>query len=137
VKLSAVRVFVRDWDAACEFYEQRLGLTPRFRSDAGGWAGFDVGGPVLIIERVAADDAIGDELVGRFVGASLQVEDMQQAYTELRERGVPFDGTPERQDWGGMLAFFRDPDGNTLSLDGPVERGRPRRKPAHGRRLQR
>ena len=34
----------------------------------------------------------------------------------LEARGVTFDGPPERQAWGGVLAHFQDPDGNILTL---------------------
>lgn len=44
MKLYAVRIFVRDWPAACKFYGTVLGLPERFRDDGLGWAEYDVGG---------------------------------------------------------------------------------------------
>jgi catechol 2,3-dioxygenase-like lactoylglutathione lyase family enzyme len=32
--------------------------------------------------------------------------------------GVVFERPPEREDWGGTVATFHDPDGNTLQLFG-------------------
>lgn len=117
-KLYAVRIFVADFDRACAFYGDTLGLECSFRSDEFGWAEFDVGGPRLGIERVAPDDAHGNALIGRFVGLSLQVDDIAEVYRRLGAAGVNFTAPPERQDWGGTLAQFTDPDGNELTLLG-------------------
>jgi len=118
VKLYAVRVFVHDWDAAIEFYESKLGLERKFYSEEFGWAEFDVGGPVFGVERVAKDDADGSKHVGRFLGVSLQVDDIQKTYEELTAKGVEFTSPPEKQSWGGTLAFVKDPDGNEFILLG-------------------
>ena len=116
MKIYAVRIFVTNWQAACEFYGKKLGLTERYRNDKFGWAEFDLEGPCLGIERVAADDQESMAYVGRFVGVSLMVDDLQSTYENLRERGVVFAGPPEKQEWGGTLAFCEDPDGNQLTL---------------------
>lgn len=116
MKLFAIRIFVDDWDAACDFYRNKLGLPETFCDSNMGWAQFSVGEANLGIERVAPTDKEAQQLVGRFVGISLQVDDLQKAYTDLKERGVEFDGPPEKQPWGGSLANFRDPSGNTLTL---------------------
>ena len=116
MELHAVRIFVHDWDAACRFYGETLGLRERFRSDPHGWAEYDVGGAALGIERVDAADAASSALVGRFVGVSLRVDDI--VHRALAERGVRFTAPPERQAWGGTLAELADPDGNRLTLLG-------------------
>ena len=36
----------------------------------------------------------------------------------LLARGVEFLAPPQRMPWGGVLANFRDPDGNVLTLVG-------------------
>ena len=82
-----------------------------------GWAEFDVGGANLGIER-AGDDTESQALVGRFLGVSLQVDDIQATYEKLSGNGIDFTGPPEKQPWGGSLAHFSDPDGNVLTLLG-------------------
>ena len=47
---------------------------------------------------------------------SLAVADVEATYARLRARGVAFEARPERMPWGGVLAHFRDPDGNVLTL---------------------
>ena len=118
MKLYAVRIFVRNWPEACAFYGETLGLDERYRNDDIGWAEFDVGGPSFGIERVQPGDAEGEALVGRFVGVSLQVDDIDATYEALKAKGVAFTAPPEKQPWGGALAHFKDPDGNELTLLG-------------------
>jgi len=46
----------------------------------------------------------------------VQVDDIQSTYEVLRAKGLPFLGPPEKLSWGGTLAHFKDPAGNTLTL---------------------
>lgn len=115
-RMYAVRVFVRDFDAALDFYTRVLGMTPGFSSPEAGWAEFEAGGARLALERVSDEE--GAALVGRFVGVSLVVDDIDAVHDALAARGVVFDGPPERQPWGGTLAHLRDPEGNILTLLG-------------------
>jgi predicted enzyme related to lactoylglutathione lyase len=47
---------------------------------------------------------------------NLEVDDVQAAHRRLVGAGVMFIRAPEREDWGGWVASFADPDGNTLQL---------------------
>jgi len=111
LKISACRIFVPDVSAVLPFYRDTLGLAVRAAADDGGFAVLDAG-IMLILEPV------GDEpgLAGRFSGVSIEVSDIAAAYDDLSSRGVTFDGRPRREEWGGTLAHFRDPAGNTLTL---------------------
>ena len=114
--LRFVRIFVRDWPRAVAFYSDTLGIPLASRSDDFGWAQLDTGAAQLALERVPPDEPEGEQLVGRFVGASLAVDDLEACYARLCARGVEFVAPPERMPWGGSLAHFRDPDGNVLTL---------------------
>ncbi len=126
MKLLVVRVFVRDWPRALRFYTETVGIPLAFASEEMGWAQLDTGACQLALERTTEEtaerpgDAAEPEepLVGRFVGASLSVDDVEDTYERLSARGVEFLGAPELMPWGGMLAHFRDPDGNVLTLVG-------------------
>jgi len=125
VALVVVRVFVRDWPRAVAFYRDTLGIPVAFADEELGWAQLDTGAAQLALERFTeetperAGDADADEhLVGRFVGASLAVADIDHVYATLVGRGVEFVSPPERMPWGGVLAHFRDPEGNVLTLVG-------------------
>lgn len=114
--LKYVRVFVTDWNRAVDFYTQTLQMIPTLVTE--GWAEFATGEAHLALERVDPADPESDESVGRFVGVSLQVADVERLYEDLSSRGVEFLAAPEQQPWGGTLAHLRDPDGNILTLLG-------------------
>ncbi len=117
-KLYAVRVFTTRWDEAVPFYRDTLGWPLRVLDEPLGWAQFDLGGSDIGLERLSAGDPEASSLVGRFTGISIAVDDIQASYGRLCDAGVVFDGPPERQPWGGVLAHFKDPDGNALTLLG-------------------
>jgi lactoylglutathione lyase len=114
--LSAVRIFVDDIERARGFYRDVLELPEK--SARPQWAVYDVGGTDLIVEAVAPDDPERGGLVGRFLAVSFEVDDVDAAYRNLKAKGVSFPQPPEKQAWGGTLAFPCDPDGNILTLVG-------------------
>jgi catechol 2,3-dioxygenase-like lactoylglutathione lyase family enzyme len=117
-RIGYVVVFVRDWDGAMRFYADLLGIEVVRRQDRDGFAEFrfPAGGPNLLVEQVDKTDVEAHALVGQFVGMSVTARDIRQAYEQLSARGVRFEAAPSRQNWGGMLAHFYDPDGNMWSL---------------------
>lgn len=115
--LNAVRIFVEDLDRARDFYGSVLELAETAAGEA--YAAYDVGNVAIVVEAVPTDDAEGLELVGNMLPVSFNVTDNIDAiYQRLTERGVEFLQPPEKQSWGGTLAYFRDPDGNILTLIG-------------------
>jgi catechol 2,3-dioxygenase-like lactoylglutathione lyase family enzyme len=119
-RLLLVRIFVRDFERAVRFYTETLGMKLSHRSDELGWAQLATGGAELALERDRGEgeDGHDEDLVGRFVGISLAVENIMETYETLRARGVEFLRPPAKMPWGGVLAHFRDPDGNVLTLVG-------------------
>jgi catechol 2,3-dioxygenase-like lactoylglutathione lyase family enzyme len=122
-RLLLVRIFVRDFERAVRFYTETLGMPLAFRDDAIGWAQLRIPGADLALERDSGEqEGEGDDgeasMVGRFVGVSLAVDDIDHTYQTLLARGVEFLRPPQRMPWGGVLAHLRDPDGNVLTLAG-------------------
>lgn len=113
--VGAVRVFVTDLERSRSFYRDVLKLDER--AEDFGWVLFNVGDTVLILAATAPEDN-ERRLVGRALEVSFCVDDIDAVYRELSAQGVPFDSPPEVQEWGGTLAFCRDPDGNVLTLWG-------------------
>ena len=98
--------------AMARFYRDTLGLTPR--SSKSDFINFDWNGVRLSVgvhDRVhgAARDPLR-------VMVHLTVSDILAVHARLAQAGVVFTRQPEREDWGGWVATFADPDGNTLQL---------------------
>ena len=115
--LNAVRIFVTDLDRARGFYADVLELAETAADS--NYAVFALDNVSLIVETIPPDEPEHLGLIGRFLAVSFNVAgDIDSAYLKLSERGVEFLQPPEWQSWGGVLAFFRDPDGNVFTLVG-------------------
>ena len=117
MNLSAARVFVRNMDAAKQFYAEKLRLDVKDDGSPHGYCVF-VGGQTDLVVEVVGGAAPQEEqaLVGRFTGLSFAVADVHAKHSELSAAGVQFSGHPEKQFWGGILATFSDPSGNELQI---------------------
>lgn len=107
----------RDADRARPFFETTLGL--RFLSDDGFALNFQTAGILLRVVRV------GDFSPHIFTILGWQVPDIDAAVADLAGRGVQFLHIHGMQQsptgvWsapgGAKVAWFKDPDGNTLSV---------------------
>jgi catechol 2,3-dioxygenase-like lactoylglutathione lyase family enzyme len=113
-------VGVSDLDRAHAFYGGVLGLP---LVEPSGFAKvYDAGGTPLRVTRVDEPAAAGYTVLGWIVS------DIDGTIGRLEERGVAFERFPGmKQDWNGAwaapdgsrIAWFRDPDGNILSLQQP------------------
>ena len=105
---DAVYYHVTDMERAIAFYRDTLGFRLASRDYV---ARFDIDG--VLFELVP--NFPGNTLPGTGnARLSLGVTDIQQATRELQARGVAT--TPVKEEPGGLLAFFKDPDGNELCL---------------------
>ena len=117
-KFYAQRVFSFRWDESVAFYRDQVGLPLKFQDADMGWAEFDLEGLSLAIERQDPKDPVAQSLVGRFVGISIEVDNIDSVYHDLCDKGVKFTGPPAKQPWGGVLAHMLDPDNNVVTLLG-------------------
>lgn len=112
-----VFAFPAQWADVMHFYGDTLNLRLRSSDDAKGVAVFELGRKdTLSVERADPKDREEKKLVGRFVGVSIEVDDIRRAYKELTAAGVMFDAAPQAETWGGTITHFRDPAGNVLAL---------------------
>jgi len=117
MRIAQIILRVAELDRSVVFWTEIVGLGLAMRADA--FAFLDGGGTQLILNQV--EDRPGDESLTEIV---LEVEDVESAYSELSERGVPFevDLRPVTSDGNRELwaAHFRDPDGHLASVVGWV-----------------
>ena len=110
--VAGVIVWTDRFDAMLRFYRDTLGLEPR--GVKASFANFAWGGFRL---SVAAHDGVrGPARDPLRVMLNLAVADIHAVHGRLAARGVAFSRPPERERWGGWVATFADPDGNTLQL---------------------
>jgi predicted enzyme related to lactoylglutathione lyase len=94
------------------FYRETLGLAPR--TVRGDFVNFDWAGVRLSVGvHGGVGGASRDPLR---IMIHLAVDDIHAVHARLAQAGVAFSRPPEREDWGGWVATFADPDGNTLQL---------------------
>ena len=100
------------FQALRDFYADTLGLEPR--ADRAGHVNFEWGGLRLTI---AVHDTVGGPARDPLrLMINFAVESIEAEHARLRDAGVAFTRPPEREPWGGLVATFADPDGNTLQL---------------------
>jgi predicted enzyme related to lactoylglutathione lyase len=112
--LSGVLVWTEAerYPAMRAFYVETLGLTPR--SDRERFVNFDRGAQRLTVSvHEGVTGAARDPL--RLM-INLDVDDIHSVAARLSANGVAFTRPPEQEPWGGWVATFADPDGNTLQL---------------------
>lgn len=112
----------RDPGSSRSFYEDTLGLELLAEDEFA--LTFDAGGTPVRLTRVPSHEPAPYTVLG------WEVDDLGEAVAELAKRGIEparFDGLgqDERGVWtapdGSRVAWFRDPDGNVLSLTETLE----------------
>lgn len=105
-----ITLSVADLNRAVEFYGQVLGLQMKYRF--GDYAGFDCGGVELGLKTWGERDAPrkGEPCV------NFLVDNVDEAFRALTEKGVRFTKEPGEAHWGARYALFEDPDGHELQI---------------------
>jgi len=110
-------------DESKSFYREKLGLL--LVEDDNNHIVFDSNGTLLRIQRVPSHTPSGN------IALSWEVDNILSTVASLRAAGIQFERMPGlEQDQNGiwvaydgtMVAWFKDPDGNLLSLSEHAER---------------
>lgn len=113
-KLSLVSYPVKNWEAAKKFYGETLGLPVAwFMGDQVGWIQYgDDRGAQLALSMMREGDPLPKN---NGIVAIYDVDDVNQAVTELRAKGVRCDD-PITVPQMVTYANIYDPDGNRIQL---------------------
>ena len=113
-QIGQIHASVSDVDRAIEFYRDVLGIPFLFRVPGQPMAFFDCDGVRLYLGAPESED-FRSRVVLYFT-----VDDVDEAYETLTQRGVEFSDAPHvvarMEDFELRMAFFRDPDGNNLAV---------------------
>ena len=118
-QIGQISVPVRDLNRAVDFYRTALGMKYLFQ--APGMAFFDCGGIRLLLSL--PEDETGEQKSSIIY---YKVEDIEVAAQALRDKDVEIISEPhliaEMPDHDLWMAFFQDPDENTLALMSEIPR---------------
>jgi catechol 2,3-dioxygenase-like lactoylglutathione lyase family enzyme len=114
VKLSQVRLLVDDF-AGCFRFLRELGLECSFGAEDEDYASFSAGvGTVALFRRAGQDAVVGLRAAGDSTLVVLEVDDVDAEAARLGNAVVR--GPVDQPEWGGRVAYLRDPDGNLFEL---------------------
>jgi predicted enzyme related to lactoylglutathione lyase len=100
------------FSAMRRFYVETLGLRPR--SDRPNFVNFQIGAARLTVGVHQGVDGISRDPLRIMI--NLGVTDIHSAHERMTSVGVPCLRPPSQESWGGMVATYSDPDGNTVQL---------------------
>ena len=115
MKFSQVRLLVDEFGAAFRFYRDVLGLEVSSGDESSGYASFTAGGgSIAIFERSGQGEVVELRTPGDSTLNVLEVDDADEAVERLSAYVVR--APQDQPDWGGRVAYLRDPSGNLLEL---------------------
>jgi catechol 2,3-dioxygenase-like lactoylglutathione lyase family enzyme len=119
--LTHACILTRDVERLRAFYREVLGIAPQYE---GPYAEFPTAGGTLALfaldafERLAPPGS-AEGAANRSVQLQFRVDDVDAEYARLQQAshlGIAWVKPPTTQGWGNRSIYFRDPDGNLLSL---------------------
>ena len=115
-KIGQIAILVKDVARATEFYRDKLRMKYLFA--AGNLAFFECGGIRLMLDKPEKPE-MGTSII------YFKVPEIHQAHEEMKSRGVEFVDKPHLiarlPDHELWMTFFRDSEGNLLSLMSEVQ----------------
>ncbi|MEX2158820.1 MAG: VOC family protein [Dehalococcoidia bacterium] len=93
------------------FYKDVVGLEPRPEMGEGA---FDAGGASFTIDGHSETKGVAKEPQRALI--DFFVDDVAAEQTRIEDQGVKFIRTAGKEEWGGVISTFIDPDGNYCQL---------------------
>jgi catechol 2,3-dioxygenase-like lactoylglutathione lyase family enzyme len=103
-----IAVVVSDAKKSAEWYREKLGF--EVREQEGHWITVAPKGAETVLHLCEITP-----LEPGVTGINFLVDDLEGLYQELSGKGVEFTAPLEKTRWG-LLAIFKDPDGNEIQL---------------------
>jgi len=109
--VRCITFYVSDLGKTARFYEDTLGLDKKY--EYSNYVGFDCGGVEIgLIPKPKEEQKVN------LTSPSVEflVENVDNVYNALRNKGAKFIEHLHDEPWGGRQATFTDPDGNVLEI---------------------
>lgn len=114
LKQAIPNIFVKDFQAALDYYTGRLGFRPLFvYGEAPFYAHIARDEAILAIRHVAKpviDRTAGEDLLSAFI----EVSDVNALHELLRAAGAQIWQPPRDEPWGMRSLIVSDPNGNLI-----------------------
>ena len=125
MKLSHIRLLVRDYIACLRFYRDVMELEVHWGDENGTYISFNTGASLLaLFPRTKMSEAVGEADKPLASGhqpshcLTFATDDVDAAYERLRTKDVEFINAPhDRKSWGIHCFHFFDPDGNLIEIN--------------------
>ena len=114
--LKFMSIPVQDQARALKFYTEKLGFKVATDQEMGPgkrWIELRIAKAETRFVLFTMDGEEGR--VGTRMNCSVACDDVEATYRQLCERGVEFDGPPQKQSWGSFV-IMRDSEGNRFVL---------------------
>ncbi|MEO5756780.1 MAG: VOC family protein [Mesorhizobium sp.] len=108
------QLFVRDIDAARDFYTQKLGFEIRFTHGEPPFYAQVVRDGARLNLRHVDTPPFADMQGGDLLAATIVLDNIKALFLEYQTIGVPFHQTLRTEPWGARTFIVSDPDGNLL-----------------------
>jgi catechol 2,3-dioxygenase-like lactoylglutathione lyase family enzyme len=113
--ISYITLWVEHFDECVIFYRDKLGLPLEWAEE--NFAQFATQGTQLYLHRLGLVHALRADTVE----IHFEVQDVDAAYQALTEQGVRFTQGPANMPWGMRMASFKDPEGFSIEIVGPLK----------------
>jgi len=113
-KLPYVTLWAVKFEEMLALYKDVLGLP--VAEENPNFVMFETTGSRLALHKLPK----GSRLERQTIEIHFEVNDVDTVYSSLQTRGVKFDEKPADKPWGNRVASFKDPEGYTVELIGPL-----------------
>jgi lactoylglutathione lyase len=122
-KIDATVLFVQDLAKCVAFYRDTIGLEVATSDDNSVAFRLQEEQYLVVLKVSAAAEMVGEEAMSLHGGSRSHqillctgVENVDDTYKVLTDKGVNFIKPPKDQAWGRRTAYFADPEGNLWEI---------------------
>jgi lactoylglutathione lyase len=123
------RLLVSNFKACFLFYRDVMGFQATYGTEDDTYADFNTGQvSIALFDKQEMSKTLGtshlpaDTKAQDKVCLIFAVEDVDAVYQQLKKQGIHLATEPaDHLDWGIRSAYFRDPDGNLIEINQPLQ----------------